>query len=82
MKNATPSNGLRGGVQCSQKEYNTPEILGESCELLPSGAPGGATWGEIWGLIARCDDLPDDVRERLVALGDKYQTGSVESLPT
>ena len=78
MKNATPSNGLRGGAMCSQKEYNTHEKQGENVDLSLSGAPGGATWGEIRGLIARCDDLPEDVRGRLVALGDKSVTGAVE----
>ena len=81
MKNATPSIGLRGGVQCSQKEHNTCEKQGENADLLLSGAPGGAKWGEIRGLIVDCVDLPDDVREQLVALGDKHQFGSVEFSP-
>ena len=42
------------------------------------GAPSGAMWSEIRGLISRCEDLPEDVRGRLVAMGDKSQVGSVE----
>ena len=66
---------------CSQKEYNTSEKHGENVELLPGGAPGGANWSEIRALIARCEDLPEDVRGQLVALGDKCLVGPVELSP-
>lgn len=54
------------------------EKRGENVAFLQGGAPGGARWGEIRGLIARCEDLPEDVRVSLVAMGDKSQVGSVE----
>ncbi len=59
------------GIQQREKQ-------GENCESVSGGAPGGATWSEIRGLISRCEDLPEDVRGRLVAMGDKSQVGSVE----
>ena len=38
IKNATPSNNLKGGVQCFQKEYNTHEKREENGDFIQSGA--------------------------------------------
>ena len=54
------------------------ENTGETSLGCDGGAPGGAMWSEIRELISRCEDLPEDVRWRLVAMGDKSQVGSVE----
>ena len=54
------------------------ENAGETALGCGGGAPGGATWSEIRGLIARCEDLPEDVRASLVEVGDKSQGSSVE----
>ena len=53
------------------------ENIGETSLGCGGGAPGGATWSEIRGLIAGCEDLPEDVRGRLVAMGDASQLASV-----
>ena len=36
-----------------------------------SGALCGARWGDIRDWIAVCDDLPDDVKKRLIEAGDR-----------
>ena len=54
------------------------ENTGETSLGCNGGAPGGARWSEIRELISRCEDLPEDVRGHLVAMGDKSQVGSVE----
>ena len=46
------------------------ENVGQRALGCGGGAPGGATWGEIRGLIARCEDLPEGIQGRLVAMGD------------
>lgn len=45
------------------------------------GAPGGAKWVEIRELIARCEDLSEDVRGELVAWGDRCELGSQQLSP-
>ncbi len=79
IKNTTPSKGLKSGVQCSQKEYNTREKHGGNVDSVGSGAQCGANWSEIRALIANCDDLPKEIRGQLVALGDKYALSELES---
>ena len=54
------------------------ENTGETSLGCGGGAPGGATWPELRQLISRCENLPEDVRGRLVAMGDKSHVGSVE----
>ncbi len=61
----------------SQKEYNTSEKHGGNADSASSGAPGGAMWSEIRDLIAKCEDLPEDVQAQLVKLGDASPMGSV-----
>lgn len=46
------------------------ENAGEMGQGGLSGAQCGANWSEIRALIARCEDLPEDVRVTLVAIGD------------
>ncbi len=58
-------------TSCSRKDDNTNEKQGENVDLLLGGAPSGATWGEIRKLITACDELPADVRGRLVAFKDE-----------
>lgn len=66
---------------CSQKEYNTPEKHEGNADLLPTGAQCGANWSEIRALIAACEDLPEDVRGQLMALGDRCRVGLNQVLP-
>ena len=77
IKNATPGIN-QGGVLVLPVGTQQLEKHGGNEEFSSGGAPGGATWGEIRVLISRCDDLPEDVRGRLVAMGDKSQAGAVE----
>ena len=66
---------MNGGYWTSTPTENT----GESGFGVGGSAPGGATWAEIRALIAACEDLPEGVREQLLALGDKSDGGKVES---
>ena len=68
----------RNGVEVLPPGTEQHEEQGENGALIRSGPPGGATWSEIRELISRCEDLPEDVRERLVVMGDKSQEGWVE----
>ena len=68
----------RNGVKVLPPGTEQHEEQGENVALIRSGPPGGATWSEIRELISRCEDLSEDVRERLVAMGDKSQEGWVE----
>ncbi len=51
--------------------FNARVVSGAN--VVHSGS-GGASWAEVRELIAGCQDLPDDVRRQLVALGDESQT--------
>ena len=68
----------RNGVEVLPTGTEQHEEQGENVALIRSGPPGGATWSEIRSLISRCEDLPEDARGHLVAMGDKSQVGSVE----
>ncbi|MFN9295480.1 MAG: hypothetical protein ACK6EB_45990, partial [Planctomyces sp.] len=38
-------------------------------------APGGAAWAEVRALIERCPELPPEVRQQMIALGEAAATG-------
>ena len=69
---------------CSGGIRNTPQNAGETASFCEGGAESGAldiqsdaNWSEIRELIARCEELPGDVRERLVAMGDECQADRI-----
>jgi len=68
-----------GGIRnTAQNAGKMPDSSEGGAESGAWGCLSGANWSEIRGLIARCDELPEDVRGRLVALGDKSVAGAVE----
>jgi|GEM_PF-6061641 len=70
IKNATPALTQERRFSAPRRNTTTRKTWGN--DGFPSGgAPGGATWSEIRDLIARCEDLPEGIREQLVAMGDR-----------
>jgi hypothetical protein len=63
------------------------ENMGEAASFDEGGAesgafdiPGGASSKNIRALLRECEDLPDDIRERLLGSGDECQADRIDGL--
>ena len=67
--------GLRTKPPKRGKNHGLSEAAASGGANVVHSAPGGASWAEVRAVIAACRELPGDVRDYLVAFGDRSVQG-------